>query len=67
MPIFEYLCDNCQAVEEVVCKYADKQEICCPYCVPAFPMTRILSDCSFILNGGGWYSFTKGKKNPGVK
>ncbi len=66
-PIYELECPKCKCIEEIMCKYDHKEDVMCPHCNPFVTMNRIISDCNFILNGGGWYSFTKGKKNPGVK
>lgn len=54
MPIYEYQCPKCQHVFEewVKASEAHGQEPC-PRC--GTPSSRIISQTSFVLKGGGWY------------
>ena len=54
MPIYEYQCPKCQRVFEewVKASEAHGQEPC-PEC--GTPSSRIISQTSFVLKGGGWY------------
>ena len=54
MPIYEYQCPKCQRVFEewVKASEAHGQEPC-PHC--GTPSSRIISQTSFVLKGGGWY------------
>ncbi len=53
MPIYEYSCDECGKLCEVIQKYDDKPLSTCPEC--GGPMHKIISHTSFILKGSGWY------------
>ncbi len=62
MPLYEYQCDECEAVEEIRCSYIHEEEVICPYCDNArgWPeMHRIISTGSFKLLGGGFYNPSK--------
>ncbi|HSR13429.1 MAG TPA: FmdB family zinc ribbon protein [Thermodesulfobacteriota bacterium] len=53
MPIYEYKCNNCGKVVEVMQKFSDKPLSRCPSC--GGRLTRLISNCSFQLKGTGWY------------
>ena len=53
MPIYEYRCDKCQKIIEVMQKFSDKPLTRCPSC--SGRLGRIISNCSFQLKGSGWY------------
>ncbi len=54
MPIYEYQCHECQQIfEEWQTTFEDK-ELECPVC--GGKATKVLSNSSFVLKGGGWYS-----------
>lgn len=58
MPIYEYKCQKCDHVEEVLQKGTDPfyfEGRGCPNC-GAMEMVRLMSLGSFHLKGGGWYS-----------
>ena len=53
MPIYEYRCNNCERIIEVMQKFSDKPLTRCPAC--SGRITRLISNCSFHLKGTGWY------------
>jgi putative FmdB family regulatory protein len=53
MPIYEYKCEKCQRVIEVMQKFSDKALTRCPSC--GGRVSRLISNCSFQLKGSGWY------------
>jgi putative FmdB family regulatory protein len=65
MPIYEYKCDKCQKIVEVMQKFSDKPLTRCPSC--AGKISRIMSNCSFQLRGTGWYVTDYKKKDSGWK
>lgn len=62
MPIYEYRCKEChQIFEEWVCHSGDEDPRNCPVCEGE--SARIMSNTSFVLNGGGWYVTDYGYKS----
>lgn len=55
MPLFEYQCQACQAVEEVLAKHKDPPPKVCESCGKKGKMEKVVSLTSFQLKGGGWY------------
>lgn len=53
MPIYEYQCEKCGKVSEVLQKRFDVDEAPCEAC--GAPAKRIMSNTSFVLKGTGWY------------
>lgn len=54
MPIYEYQCHECQQIfEEWQTDFEDK-ELECPVC--GGKATKVISNSTFVLKGGGWYS-----------
>ena len=54
MPIYEYRCNECaQIFEEWQKDFSERQELC-PVC--GGMSERLISNSSFVLKGGGWYS-----------
>lgn len=53
MPIYEYECQKCEKVHEVMQKFTDPPQTKCPDC--GGPITKIMSRTSFQLKGSGWY------------
>ena len=55
MPLFEYRCEACAHLEEVLQKHTDPAPDACPSCGRAGTMAKAISLTSFQLKGGGWY------------
>ena len=55
MPLFEYRCEACAHLEEVLQKHTDPAPESCPACGKAGTMAKAISLTSFQLKGGGWY------------
>lgn len=53
MPIYEYKCDKCGKISEILQKHFDVDEAPCEAC--GAPAHRIMSNTSFVLKGSGWY------------
>jgi len=53
MPIYEYACDDCGKLCEVIQKVTDEPISTCPEC--SGQMHKLISHTSFILKGTGWY------------
>ena len=54
MPIYEYMCRNCQHVFEKWLKVSETTESApCPKC--GSQAEHIISNTAFVLKGGGWY------------
>ena len=53
MPIYEYACQECKQTFEEWQKGFEERELPCPVC--GGKSTRLISNSSFILKGGGWY------------
>lgn len=56
MPIYDFECENCDKITEVLCKVDNKDNpIKCPAC--SGMMNRIeVQQSTFQLKGSGWYS-----------
>ncbi|MFL5318015.1 MAG: FmdB family zinc ribbon protein [Myxococcaceae bacterium] len=67
MPIYEYVCEKCGKLNEVIQKVTDPAPEKCDGCGTAGKLTRIVSRTSFQLKGGGWYSdlYSSTKKGGG--
>lgn len=65
MPIYEYRCDRCQKIVEVMQKFTDKPLSRCPSC--GGRLSRLISNCSFQLKGSGWYVTDYKKGDSGWK
>ena len=55
MPIYEYACKKCQHEFEVSQRITDDPVRTCPAC-RSRQVKRLISQTSFVLKGGGWYS-----------
>lgn len=55
MPIYEFVCESCGRLLEVMQKVSDPPPAACPECGEG-RMARTVSRTSFQLKGGGWYS-----------
>lgn len=53
MPIYEYQCDKCGALLEVMQKMSDKPLSRCTKC--RGKVRKVVSRSSFQLKGSGWY------------
>ena len=60
MPIYEYECESCGQVSEFRQKFSDPPITECEQCKG--PLQKLISQSSFHLKGGGWYSGGYGKK-----
>lgn len=62
MPIYEYECTKCGAVEEAFQHFSEKPLEACKNC--SGNLQKIISHSSFHLKGSGWYvTDYAGKKN----
>jgi putative FmdB family regulatory protein len=55
VPIYEFVCEACGRLAEVMQKMGDPPPAACPECGEG-RMARMVSRTSFQLKGGGWYS-----------
>lgn len=55
MPLYEYACRACGHEHEARQKFSDPPLTTCPNC-GAESLERLISNSSFSLKGGGWYS-----------
>lgn len=55
MPIYEYVCEACGRLTEVMQRMSDPPPAACPECGQA-KLARLVSRTTFQLKGGGWYS-----------
>jgi putative FmdB family regulatory protein len=62
MPVYEYACEKCGHEFEVSQRITDEPVKTCPVC-RARKVKRLISQTSFVLKGGGWYSdlYSSGK------
>ena len=63
MPIYEYKCQSCGDVSEVLQKMSDKPLTKCKKCSGA--LEKLISRSSFQLKGSGWYVTDYGRKKSG--
>ena len=54
MPIYEYQCDSCDKVIEVIQRMSEKPLSHCPDCQGE--VTKLVSKSAFHLKGGGWFA-----------
>jgi len=55
VPIYEYLCESCGRVTEVMQKVTDRPPRACPEC-GGQRLAKLVSRAAFQLKGGGWYA-----------
>ena len=55
MPIYEYLCEGCGRVLEVIQKLDEPPPGACPDCGSSH-IAKLVSRSAFQLKGGGWYA-----------
>ncbi len=53
MPIYEYECEGCGKISEVIQKFSDKPVTECGHCTGH--LHKLISQSSFHLKGTGWY------------
>ncbi len=53
MPIYEYECDKCGKIDEVVQKISDEPLAKCRFC--SGKVHKLISQSTFHLKGSGWY------------
>lgn len=53
MPIYEYECEKCGAIEEAFQKFSDKPITACKACKGK--LHKLVSHSTFHLKGSGWY------------
>jgi len=68
MPIYEYVCQDCGKLNEVLQKVSDPPPAKCDGC-GAQTLTKIVSRSTFVLKGSGWYSdlYSSAKKDGAPK
>lgn len=67
MPIYEFICNDCQATEEHIMKISDPAPTACQQCGKQ-TLEKMLSRTNFVLKGNGWYETDfKGKPSPQKK
>lgn len=54
MPLYEYQCEKCGQVSEIMQKFTDPAVEQCPHCNG--PVQKLISRTSFQLKGTGWYA-----------
>jgi putative FmdB family regulatory protein len=54
MPLYEYACEKCKKIFEVVQKFSDAPLETCPECQGA--VKKLMSLGGFELKGSGWYT-----------
>ena len=54
MPLYEYRCDACGDIIEIMQKFTDSAPTTCEKCGKG-PMEKLMSKTSFALKGTGWY------------
>jgi putative FmdB family regulatory protein len=62
MPIYEYECEGCGAVFEVLQKNGDPAPV--PHSCGSSNVKKRLSNTSFVLKGTGWYATDYASKPP---
>jgi putative FmdB family regulatory protein len=63
MPIYEYQCDGCGQVFELLQKYSDPQPE--KHDCGSTNLHRIMSSTAFIFKGSGWYITDYARKGKG--
>lgn len=65
MPLYEYQCSACGAVEEAIQKFSDPPLTTCRHC--SGKLSKLISQSSFHLKGTGWYVTDYSKKAAAAK
>jgi putative FmdB family regulatory protein len=53
MPLYEYKCEKCGLIHEVIQKFSDPPLKKCPECTG--PLQKLLSASAIQFKGSGWY------------
>ncbi len=53
MPIYEYICEDCEKLTEAMQRITESPLTVCPQC--SGTLRKLVSNTSFVLKGGGWY------------
>jgi len=64
MPIYEYECTTCGAIEEVLQNFSDKPLTKCAHC--SGKLHKLISQSTFHLKGTGWYVTDYAKRSTGA-
>jgi len=62
MPIYEYGCENCGKIDEVLQSLSEEPLKECRFCGSS-SVRKLISRSSFHLKGSGWYVTDYGGKN----
>ena len=54
MPIYEFKCESCSNIDEILMKISDPNPEKCTQC--GAKVNKIMSRSSFSLKGNGWYA-----------
>ena len=65
MPLYEYRCQSCKKVFEVIQTFAAKPKRKCEECGGG--LEKLVSRSGFVLKGGGWYKTDYGTGLAGTK
>ena len=63
MPLYEYQCDSCSNLTEVIQKFSDAPLTTCGTC--GGPLQRLVSAPALQFKGSGWYITDYAKSNGG--
>jgi putative FmdB family regulatory protein len=63
VPIYEYLCEACGRITEVMHKVSERGPTTCGECGSA-NIARLVSRSAFQLKGGGWYADLYASRKP---
>lgn len=64
MPVYEYKCLGCGKVSEILQRITDPALTECRACGGS--LTKLISNTSFVLKGGGWYKDGYGSSGGGA-
>ncbi|NBU20846.1 zinc ribbon domain-containing protein [bacterium] len=64
MPLYEYQCEKCEKVHELMQKFSDSPLESCPDCQGK--VSKLMSRTSFALKGSGWYTTDYKRSSPGT-
>ena len=65
MPIYEYSCQSCGKLIDVLQKVSDPTPETCTACGAQGSLSKVVSRSSFVLKGGGWYADLYSSKKDG--